>query len=67
LAAHEPGIITCSNIKRAYRQITIGSRQGVRLVFLKGDKHVIRARIVQRQHRYMPPTLLCSQFETRSC
>jgi gluconokinase len=22
LAAHEPGIITCSNLKRAYRQIT---------------------------------------------
>ena len=35
LAAHEPGIITCSNLKRAYRQITIGSRQGVRLVFFK--------------------------------
>jgi carbohydrate kinase (thermoresistant glucokinase family) len=64
LVAHEPGIITCSNLKRAYRQITIGSRQGVRLVFLKGDEHVIRARIVQRQHRYMPPTLLRSQFET---
>jgi gluconate kinase len=34
-AVHEPGIITCSNLKRAYRQITIGSRQGVRLVFFK--------------------------------
>ena len=64
LAAHEPGIITCSNLKRAYRQITIGNRQGVRLVFLKGDEHTIHARIVQRQHRYMPPTLLRSQFET---
>jgi carbohydrate kinase (thermoresistant glucokinase family) len=64
LAAHEPGIITCSNLKRVYRQITIGSRQGVRLVFLKGDEHMIHERIVQRQHRYMPPTLLRSQFET---
>ena len=64
LTAHEPGIITCSNLKRAYRQITIGSRQGVCLVFLKGDEHMIHARIVQRQHRYMPPTLLRSQFET---
>ena len=64
LSAHEPGIITCSNLKRVYRQITIGSRQGVRLVFLKNDEHVIRERIVQRQHRYMPPTLLRSQFET---
>jgi gluconokinase len=64
LSAHEPGIITCSNLKRAYRQITIGTRQGVRLVFLKNDEHVIHARIVQRQHRYMPSTLLRSQFET---
>jgi carbohydrate kinase (thermoresistant glucokinase family) len=64
LAAREPGIITCSDLKRAYRQITIGSRQGVRLVFLKGDEQVIHDRIVQRQHRYMPPTLLRSQFET---
>ena len=62
--AHGPGIITCSNLKRAYRQITIGTRQGVRLVFLKDDEHTIHARIVQRQHRYMPPTLLRSQFET---
>lgn len=43
LAAHQPGIITCSNLKRAYRQITIGSRQGVHLVFLKGDDQVIHA------------------------
>jgi hypothetical protein len=64
LRAHEPGIITCSNLKRAYRQITIGSRQGVRLVFLKNDEHVIHARILQRQHRYMPSSLLRSQFET---
>ena len=64
LAAHEPGIITCSNLKRAYRRITVGKRKGVRLVYLKGDEQVIHGRIVQRQHRYMPPTLLRSQFET---
>jgi len=64
LAAHEPGIITCSNLKRAYRQITIGSRQRVRLVFLKGKEQVIHDRFVQRRHRYMPPALLRSQFET---
>jgi carbohydrate kinase (thermoresistant glucokinase family) len=64
LAAHEPGIITCSNLKRAYRKITIGKRRGVRLVYLKGDEHIIHDRIAQRQHRYMPPSLLRSQFET---
>jgi carbohydrate kinase (thermoresistant glucokinase family) len=64
LAAREPGIITCSNLKRAYRRITIGNRTGVRLIFLKGDEGVIRQRIGGRQHRYMPPALLRSQFET---
>lgn len=64
LAAGESGIVTCSNLKRAYRRITIGKRKGVRLVYLKGGEQVIHDRIVQRRHRYMPPTLLRSQFET---
>jgi carbohydrate kinase (thermoresistant glucokinase family) len=64
LAAAEPGIITCSNLKRAYREITIGSRPGVRLIYLKGDEQLIHDRIVQRRHRYMPPSLLRSQMET---
>jgi carbohydrate kinase (thermoresistant glucokinase family) len=64
LAEHQPGIITCSALKRAYRDITIGSRQGVRLVYLKGDEHLIHDRIVKRTHRYMPTSLLRSQFET---
>ena len=64
VAAHEPGIITCSNLKRAYRDITIGQRQGVRLVYLKGDEGTIHDRIVLRQHQYMPPSLLRSQLET---
>src|SRR5216684_2239234 len=64
LAAHQPGIITCSNLKRAYREITIGSRRGVTLVYLKGDKPMIQGRMLNRVHRYMPPSLLDSQFDT---
>ena len=64
LTAHEPGIITCSNLKRAYREITIGARRGVRLVYLKGDEPVIQQRMLNRVHRYMPPSLLGSQFDT---
>lgn len=63
LAAHEPGIITCSNLKCAYRQITVGTRQGVHLVYLKGQEQMIHDRIVRREHRYMPPALLHSQVE----
>lgn len=64
LAAHQPGIIPCSNLKRAYRDITIGSRRGVTLVYLKADEQLIRPRILSRKHRYMHPSLLESQFET---
>jgi carbohydrate kinase (thermoresistant glucokinase family) len=64
LAAGEPGIITCSNLKRAYRRITLGNRKGVTLVYLKGDEPLIAGRISQRKHRYMPASLLHSQFET---
>jgi carbohydrate kinase (thermoresistant glucokinase family) len=64
LKAHEPGIITCSNLKRAYREITIDGRRGVTLVYLKGAERLIHERIVHRTHRYMPPSLLASQFET---
>jgi gluconokinase len=63
LAAGEPGIITCSDLKRAYRDITVGGRSGVTLVYLKGDEAVIAARIARRTHRYMPVALLHSQFE----
>src|SRR6266576_236467 len=53
-----------AHLKRAYREITIGTREGVRLVYLKGEEPVIHRRIVGRQHRYVPPSLLKSQFET---
>lgn len=64
LAAGEPGIITCSNLKHAYRRITVGDRKGVTLVYLRGDEEVIADRISRRAHQYMPASLLRSQFET---
>lgn len=37
-AASEPGIITCSNLKRAYCQVAIGGcRACVTLVYLQGE------------------------------
>jgi carbohydrate kinase (thermoresistant glucokinase family) len=64
LAGGEPGIITCSNLKHAYRRITVDDRKGVLLIYLKGDHGLIGDRINQRQHQYMPASLLHSQFET---
>lgn len=57
------GIVACSALKRAYRDILIGPRRDVRLVFLQGDHELIAQRIAARADHFMPPGLLDSQFE----
>jgi gluconokinase len=56
------GVVACSALKRAYRDILIGDRRDVRLVFLKGDRDLIARRIAARADHFMPSTLLESQF-----
>jgi gluconokinase len=57
------GVIACSALKRSYRDVLIGDRVDVRLVYLKGDEGLILRRIATRHEHFMPPTLLHSQFE----
>jgi carbohydrate kinase (thermoresistant glucokinase family) len=59
----EHGVITCSALKRRYRDIIIGERRDVRLVYLKGSYSLIAERLTSRHGHFMPPTLLKSQFE----
>ena len=59
-----PGIVSCSALKRAYRQRIIGARDRVRLVYLKGDMDLIGRRVQARKQHFMPATLLESQFAT---
>jgi len=56
------GVVACSALKRAYRDVLIGDRRDVRLVFLKGDRDLIARRIAARADHFMPSTLLESQF-----
>lgn len=58
----ECGIITCSALKRRYREIVIGDRQDVRLIYLEGSRALIGERIAARHGHFMPPGLLDSQF-----
>ncbi len=58
------GIVACSALKRAYRDILIGNRRDVRLIYLKGDPDLIARRIAARADHFMPPKLLDSQFRT---
>jgi gluconokinase len=58
------GVVACSALKRVYRDALIGARDDVRLVYLRGDKDVIAARLAARKGHFMPPGLLDSQFRT---
>jgi len=57
------GVIACSALKRAYRDILLGDQGDVRLVYLKGDAELIGRRIRARHGHFMPPELLRSQFQ----
>jgi gluconokinase len=60
-------IVACSALRQSYRDrlrawsVTPGMP---RFVFLDGDYATIAARLAARRHRYMPATLLASQFAT---
>lgn len=57
-------IVSCSALKRVYRDILIGPRADVRLVLLDGTKDEIFARMSARKDHFMPLALLDSQFAT---
>ncbi len=63
-AKKQPGIITCSALKRSYRQSIIGSRPEVRLVYLRGGRDLIAKRLVGRAGHFMSASLLLSQIDT---
>lgn len=57
-------IVSCSALKRVYRDVLIGTREDVRLVLLDGTKAEILARMRARKDHFMPTSLLDSQFAT---
>ena len=57
-----PGIVTCSALKRSYRDVLRG--EAVEFVLLKGSQDQIATRLTARHGHFMPATLLQSQFET---
>ncbi len=58
----QDGIITCSALKRSYRDAINRRGSGVVFVFLSGSKETIAARLAVRRGHFMPTSLLDSQF-----
>src|ERR1700722_11842089 len=61
--AEQRGVIACSALKRANRDLIIRDRTGVGLVYLRGSAAMIAARLAGRRGHCMPPALFASQFE----
>jgi gluconokinase len=66
LAAHRATgcVVTCSALKRAYRDRLRTAAPGLRFVHLHGDVALVAARQAARQGHFMPASLVPSQFAT---
>ena len=64
LDAGESGVVTCSALKRAYRERLLDGRPGIAFVFLSGDPALLGERLRARRGHFMPASLLDSQLAT---
>ena len=55
-------VVACSALKERYRQRLARGIEQIEWVWLKGDFELIHSRLLKRRHRYMPASLLESQF-----
>ena len=65
LADHDKvgGVISCSALRRAYRDVLVAAAPRTQFLHLTGDHELIRSRMEHREH-FMPSSLLVSQEET---
>ena len=61
-AAATPAVVTCSALKRAYRDQLRQARPNVRLIFLDVAPDVVSDRLHSRHGHFFPADLLASQY-----
>jgi len=57
------GVMTCSALKRAYRDALLGGRPQARMIFLSVDREEAARRLAARHGHFFPAGLLNSQFD----
>lgn len=57
-------VVSCSGLKRAYRDLLRDVAGGGRMLLLYGDRELLFERMAARKDHYMPPALLDSQLAT---
>lgn len=63
LGERQDGVVTCSALKRAYRDILREEAPDVTFLHLHGDKETVRQRVAGRAGHFMPESLVQSQFD----
>jgi gluconokinase len=61
-ALERSAVVTCSALKRAYRDELRSGRPNVRFVFLDAPYDVVSERLAKRAGHFFPPELLASQY-----
>jgi gluconokinase len=62
LKKEKRAVLACSALKECYRKRLLDGIATAQVVHLHGDKALIAGRLVERRHRYMPASLLDSQY-----
>ena len=62
-AAGECGVVACSALKRAYREVLLDARPAARLVFLEVPHNLDEARLTARRGHFFPAMLAGAQFD----
>lgn len=57
-------VVSCSALKRAYRDGLRAAAPGLRFVHLHGERALLEQRLAARSGHYMPASLLPSQLDT---
>ena len=60
--AGETVVLSCSALKRKYRDQLCAGHTGVQFLFLEAEKEVVAQRVNARTGHYMPASLLDSQY-----
>lgn len=57
-------VLACSALKEAYRSVLLRDLPAAKLVYLRGSRSLVSARLAAREGHYMAPTLLDSQMQS---
>jgi gluconokinase len=64
LQSEKDAVVGCSALKDSYRQRLAAGLKDFRIAYLHGSFELLSRRAAGRKHRFMPASLLKSQFET---